>query len=56
VNGCAAPSSTATEGGAIETETSLVMVTTAVAFLDESATLVACTNAEAGAGRLAGAV
>jgi hypothetical protein len=56
MNVCAAPSSTETVWGKTETETSLVIVTGAAADLEVSATLVACTVTELGAGKWSGAV
>ncbi len=56
VNGCAAPNSTEAALGEIETETPLVTVARALEFLVLSSTLVAVTETELGAGKLAGAV
>jgi hypothetical protein len=56
VNGCIAPNSTEARLGEIETETSLVTVAWALEFLLVSSTLVAVTETEFGAGKLAGAV
>jgi hypothetical protein len=55
-NGCAVPSSTETVLGATDTETSLVMIARALEFLLVSSALVAVTETELGAGKLAGAV
>src|ERR1700719_5130026 len=55
-NGRAAPSSTGIVCGDTETEMSLVTVTRAVALLELSAALVACTVTEPVAGRSAGEV
>jgi hypothetical protein len=56
VNGRKAPSSTGIATGETETEMSLVIVTIEAEVLELSAALVACTETEAGAGRIAGAV
>jgi hypothetical protein len=55
-NDCAAPNSTEVDWGEIETEMSLVTVACALEFLVLSSTLVAITETELGAGKLAGAV
>jgi hypothetical protein len=56
MNGRAAPSSTGNAWGETETDMSLVTVTAAVALLELSATLVACTVTESGTGRSLGDV
>jgi hypothetical protein len=56
VNGRVAPRSTGIVAGETETEMSLVIVTIEAEVLELSAALVACTEREAGAGRIAGAV
>ena len=56
VNGRVAPSSTGIAAGETEMEMSLVIVTSEAEVLELSAALVACTETEAGAGRIAGAV
>jgi hypothetical protein len=55
-NGREAPSSTGIASGETKTEMSLVIVTCEAEVLEVSAALAACTETEAGAGRLAGAV
>jgi len=56
VNGRVAPSSTGIDPGETETEMSLVIVTIEAEVLELSAVLAACTETEAGDGRIAGAV
>jgi hypothetical protein len=56
VKACEAPNSAGAVAGETETEMSLVRFTTEVALLEGSATLVASTETETGAGRFAGAV